>query len=35
MGRARSEEGVSIKAQSQCEIWSGEYRLGVHLTDGP
>ena len=34
-GGNRSEEGVSIKGQSQCGTWSSEYRLGVHLADRP
>ena len=34
-GGKRSEEVVSIKDQSQCGTWSGEYRLGVHLADRP
>ena len=34
-GGTRCEEGVSIKGQSQCRIWSSEYQLGVHLANGP
>ena len=33
-GGTRCEEGVSIKGQSQCEIWSGEYWLGVLYCHG-
>ena len=34
-GGTRCEEGVSIKGQSQCGIWSNEYQLGVHMVDRP
>ena len=30
-GGTRCEESGSIEGQSQCEIWSSEYWLGVHL----
>ena len=33
-GGTRCEEGVSIKGQSQCGMWSGEYWLRVHLAGG-
>ena len=34
-GGTRCEEGVNIRGQSYCGIWSGEYQLEVHLGDGP
>ena len=34
-GGTRCEEGVSIKGQIYYGILSGEYRLGVHLSDRP
>ena len=34
-GGTRCEESGSIEGQSQCEIWSCEYWLGVYLPHGP